>query len=338
MAKKDFPEFHKALLDHRNYPSAKRRIKYEETRSSGLYKTGEFVYQVRKPSRGYDSPALKEVLAHETLAVGKRWAPEVYHEVVPIVRIGGEFALAADGEAVDYALKLTQLSDHYWADKLMEQGNLTPTAVGRVARYLADQHALYHAEGKAAEAGRPEHFQEVFEEVVYQVRKFVDRTAPQALLDMVTHPVAKFVDDNRKLFLRRQKKGFIVECHGDFVLEHIYIKGKETFAVFPLARQDKFRVLDAANDVATLLNEFIRRNDPETGQLFLKRYMVCAKDREVSRLIPAYQTLQAMRSGLILSEQMSAEGLSEAERSARAKAAQTYFQIAVQAAREIPRE
>ena len=90
--------------------------------------------------------------------------------------------------------------------------------------------------------------------------------------------------------------------------------------------------------MATLLNEFIRRNDPDIGQLFLKRYMVCAKDREVSRLTPAYQTLQAMRSGLNLSEQMSAEGLSEAERSARAKAAQTYFQIAVQAAREIPRE
>ena len=166
----------------------------------------------------------------------------------------------------------------------------------------------------------------------------MDRTAPQALLDMVTHPVTRFVEDNRKLFLRRQKKGFIVECHGDFVPEHIYIRGKEAFAVFPLARQEKFRVLDAANDVATLLNEFIRRDDPDTGQLFLKRYMVCAKDREVSRLIPAYQTLQAMRSGLILSEQMSAEGLSEAERSARAKAAQTYFQIAVQAAREIPRE
>ena len=35
---------------------------------------------------------------------------------------------------------------------------------------------------------------------------------------------------------------------------------------------------------------------------------------------------------------ISAEGLSEAERSARAKVAQTYFQIAVQAAREIPRD
>ena len=59
MTKKLYPEFHKALLDQTLYPSATRRIKFEETHHSYLYKTGDHVYKIPKPGPLFSSLAVK---------------------------------------------------------------------------------------------------------------------------------------------------------------------------------------------------------------------------------------------------------------------------------------
>ena len=70
------------------------------------------------------------------------------------------------------------------------------------------------------------------EEVFYQVKKYVNVTVAPPVLDTVTRPMFKFIEDYRKLFQRRQKKGFITNCHGAFVAEHIFLKGKEVCGCF----------------------------------------------------------------------------------------------------------
>ena len=337
MADTAYPEFHKTLLAEATYPVAKRRIKFVETHHSYVYKTGDTAYVVRKTGPADSGIALKEVYARETLALGRRWAPDVYLDVVPIVRTAGGFSLAGEGEVVDYALKLSQLSDNYWLHKLLGQGKFSPGSVGKLARYLAQCHRDSSPEAIPPEAGRPEHLRDLAEEVFYQVKKYVNVTVPAPVLDTVTRPMFKFIEDHRKLILRRQKKGRIVECHGAFVPQHIYIKGKDIFAVSPLSGSKKFRLLDAANDLATLLNELMRHGAQVQGELFVKRYKAASHDREMETMLPAYRTLQAMRSGLILSEVHSGIELTEQQRGEAGKAAQTYFNLAVQTAREIPR-
>ncbi|MCZ6557403.1 MAG: hypothetical protein O7A69_06465 [SAR324 cluster bacterium] len=337
MATATYPEYHRALLNEASYPSASRRIKFEETRNSYIYRTGEFAYVVRKAGPTSSSIALREVYARETLALGRRWAPEIYLDVVPIVKSAGGYALHGEGEVVDYALRLIQLSDHYWLHKQIPQGKFNSAMVGRLARYLAQCHQESPQEEIAPGAGRPENFRDLAEEVLYQVKKYVNITVSPPVLDAVTRPIFKFVEDHRKLFLRRQKKGRVLECHGAFVPEHVYIKGKDVFAVSPLSGSKKFRVLDAANDLATFLNELARHEATEQTELFVKRYVSASRDREITTMLPPYRTLQAMRSGLIFSESQASEEISDEVRSELAHTAQSYFDLAVQCAREIPK-
>ena len=98
MAKMAYPEFHKALLDQNLYPSSSRRIKFEETRYSYLFKSGTQFYKISKNSTIYSSLAVKEVFALEALRLSQRWAPENDQAVVPICKTGDSYVLSGSGE------------------------------------------------------------------------------------------------------------------------------------------------------------------------------------------------------------------------------------------------
>ena len=173
MIRKPHPEYHKVLLDPATHQTATRRVKFEETRLSLIYKTGSEVLKVRKTGPTHSSLAVKEVYAQEVLQLGRRWAPSTYLAVAPIHQQDGRYVLGGSGVAVDYAVRMVQLSDHHFADYLASHKKLNPTALGRIARFLAVKHAEFPAtEEQRAEIGRPDHFAGLVEEVFYPAKRY----------------------------------------------------------------------------------------------------------------------------------------------------------------------
>jgi aminoglycoside phosphotransferase family enzyme len=338
MTKTAYPEYHKALLDQNLYPAATRRIKFEETRTSLLYKSGQYLFKIRKTGPHYSSLAVKEAYAQEALRLGQRWAPGVYEAVVPIVKSDAGYAIDGPGTPVEFALRMKQLPSHSFVDELLAAGKLSPVLVARVARFLADQHAAHPvSEAPATQLGRPEHFRGLFEEITYQVKKYLNVALSEAVYDMFRRPVERFTDDERKLFLRRIKRQRIVEAHGAFVPAHVHARAKEIVAVSPLESAAKFRLLDAAADVATFCNELHLAGALEQEALFAKRYASAAKDRDLPQILPAYEVLQATRDGLALCEwRVEAEG-DPSRQAELARQAHDRFNLAVLRAREIPK-
>lgn len=344
-------------MDQSTYSSALRRPKFDESPHSYFYRTGNYIYKIRKTNPVYNTLAIKERYAREALRLTQFWGGEVGVAVAPLVKLAdGGYALGAqgasgtasvsgasdnagpDGEVTDYALQMLQLSDHYLLNRQLEAGKLTPTGMGRLARFMAQHHLESSLGEGGAEAGRPENFRGLSEEAFYQSKKYLQSTITEAMLEMISRPVNKFLDEGRKLFLRRVKKGHVVECHGDFVPEHIFMKGTEIHAVAPLDSQPKFRMLDAAGDVASLINELLLDETEKAAELtavFIKRYISAAKDRDLPRILPLYQTLQAVHKGVLLSERMlEADPESEAREVLRDRA-HRYFNLAVKVARQI---
>lgn len=338
MTRRAYPEYHKALMEKATYPSALRNVKFEETRRSFLYRTGDSVYKIRKTNTVYASLAIKERYALEALRLGQRWAPDVVQGVVPIVRNDAGFALGGPGEPLEYALKMAQVSDHYWLHRVVENGKFSQLAVGRLARYLAEHHAAAALENLADEAGRIDNFRALYEEVHYQSRKYVSETLSESMLELVALPLKHFLEDARKVFSRRQKRGRVVDGHGEFIPEHIHLKGTEIFAIAPLDGQRKFRVLDAAFDVACCCNGLRLLGATEASALFLKRYSAAAKDRDLLKVLPAYQTLAALRQGLLDSEALAEAPEGHPGREQLKASASSHYQLAVQTAREISRD
>jgi len=338
MARRVYPEFHKSLMEKEAWPSATRRVKFEETHVSYLYRTGEFLYKIRKNSALYDNLPIKERYIQLSLQLGKIWAPEMTHAVLPVVRTPAGFSVGGAGEVVDYALQMTQLTGTYWLNHLAGK-KIGPVAVGRLARFIADCQAARGNEGIGGEYARVDYFRALVEETAYQARKYVGQTLSETMLDVIHLPMNRFYEEARKLFQRRHKRGRVVHGHGNLTPEHIYMKGSSIAAFAPLDALGKFREIDAAYDVAALTNGLKLQGAGDINELLVKRYITAAKDRDLPKVLPAFQVLNALRMGQVFSEWLveTPEEQEETRKEYREKAS-AYYGLAVQASKEIPRE
>ena len=338
MTKFAFPDYHRTMLDPATHPDATRKPKCDVTHRSLLYRTGTWIYKIRRPSHTYSSPAINEALAQEALRQGRRWAPGVDQAVVPIAGVNGVFSLGGSGSAVDYALRLAQLSDHSFVDYLVAHGKFNTAMVGRVARFLAARHAEATApEAQAEEAGGPEAFAALIEDVLYQSKKYFGLALNAAMYELISRPVAHFLDHHRKEFSRRIKKKRIVAVHGAFVPEHVFVKTQRVEAIAAQDSPHKLRILDAASDVAQFVNGLSRLGAGEGAALFIKRYMTAAKDRDLPAILALYQVFHAARDGLQLCEWLG-EGHLEADQGAALRGrAEKCFEQAVEVAHTLPK-
>ncbi|MBF0280099.1 MAG: hypothetical protein HQM13_20035 [SAR324 cluster bacterium] len=328
------PPFYKALKNKDLYPEATRQIKFVETRTSYFFTTGASRYKIKKSDHDYSSPAVTEAFLNEELRLGKIYAGEIYQEVLPLSEQNGEYHFDAGGNVVSYAIKLGHISERYFLDSLLARKKVTPTIIGRIAKYLAQIHSENPVEGRG-DAGRPENLYNLCEDILYQTQKYLNTTITQPMLDIIRRPLEKFVEEHRKLFSRRVKKKRIIQGHGALLPEHIYIKGMDVYFVSPQELHRKFCLLDAANDIAYLTVEFARVNEPEWMDLFVKRYIAAARDRDLTTMLPTYQTFVALKQGVVHSEWMTeTEGEFHAE---QAQIASDYFNLAVKFSRDIPK-
>ncbi len=328
------PPFYKALKNKDLYPEATRKIKFLETRTSYFFITGTTRYKIKKSSHDYSSPAVTESFLHEELKLGRIYAGKIYQEVLPLSEDGEEYHFDAEGNVISYAIKLEHLSERYFLNSLLEHKKVTPTIIGRLAKQLALIHSENPVEGRG-DAGRPENLYNLSEDVLYQTQKYLNTTITQPMLDLIRRPLEKFVEEHRKLFSRRVKKKRVVQGHGTFLPEHIYIKGMEVYFVSPQEIHRKFCLLDVANDVAYLTVELARFEEIEWMDLFIKRYITAARDRDLPTMLPTYQTFVALKQGVVHSEWMTElAGEPQAE---QAQIASDYFNLAVKFSRDIPK-
>ena len=329
-----YPPFYKALKNRDLYPEATRNIKFLETRTSYFFTTGTSLYKMKKADHDYSSPAVTEAFLHEELRLGGIYAGEIYQEVLPVTEHEGDYRFDATGNVISYALKLAQINERYFLSSLLDRKKVTATIIGRLAKQLAQIHGEHPVEGRA-DTGRPENLYNLCEDVLYQTQKYLNVTITQPMLDIIRRPLEKFVEEHHKLFSRRIKKKRIVQGHGALVPEHIYIKGMDIHFISPQEIHRKFCLLDAANDVAYLTVEFARREEVEWMDLFVKRYITAARDRDLPTILPTYQTFVALKQGVAHSEWMiETEGAAHAQ---QAQISSDYFNLAVKFSRDIPK-
>lgn len=331
----EYPPFYKSLKNKDLYPEATRKIQYLETKTSYFFTTGASRYKIKKGGNDYSSPAVTEAFLNEELRLGKLYAGDIYCEVLPLVENEGEYSFdPSQGEVVNYVIKLNHLSDRYFLNSLLEREKVTPTIISRIAKHMALVHSENPAQGREVDAGRPENLYNLCEDVLYQTQKYLNETITQPMLDIIRRPLEKFVEDHRKLFLRRMKKERIVHGHGALLAEHIYIKTRDIHIVSPQELHRKFSLLDAANDVAYMTVELARMGHEEWKEIFVKRYVAAARDRDLLRMLPTYQTFVCLKQGVVYSELMTeVEG---EERKTLAQKSSDYFNLAVKFSREIP--
>ena len=326
-------ELVKALKEPAAYHNSPKTIKLRETSTSFLFKADDQLYKIKKLGNEYATLAVKEAFCREECRLSQRFNPNWPLEVLPVMEHNGELKIGGtEGEIIEYALKMEALADQWSLSQLLAKDKLTIKHISKIATRIAEIHAVSPAKDRAAESGKPEPFRALCDDMLFQLKRYFEASLTQPILDMIRHPLEKFINDNKRLFNKRQKKGRIVLGHGAFLPEHIFVRGDQVHFISPQEVQKKLAVLDVANDVSSLTVELARMGKTELFDAFVQQYLEVSNDQDLLKMLPLYQTYCALKQGVKTCELKVSQ-----QNDDLGTLAMDYFNLAVRFSREIPR-
>ncbi len=326
-------ELVKALKEPAAYHNSPKTIKLRETSTSFLFKADDQLYKIKKLGNEYATLAVKEAFCREECRLSQRFNPNWPLEVLPVMEHNGELKIGGtEGEIIEYALKMEALADQWSLSQLLAKDKLTIKHISKIATRIAEIHAVSPAKDTAAVSGKPESFRALCDDMLFQLKRYFEASLTQPILDMIRHPLEKFINDNKRLFNKRQKKGRIVLGHGAFLPEHIFVCGDQVHFISPQEVQKKLAVLDVANDVSSLTVELARMGKTELFDAFVQQYLEVSNDQDLLKMLPLYQTYCALKQGVKTCELKVSQ-----QNDDLGTLAMDYFNLAVRFSREIPR-
>jgi Uncharacterized protein conserved in bacteria len=236
------------------------------------------------------------------------------------------------GEPVEYALKMENLPENWLLSELLENGAVSKKNIMNIAGRIAKIHSFNPAKDKAAESGKAESFRALCDDMLFQMKRYFDASLTQPILDMIRHPLEKFIDQNKRLFSKRHQKARIVHGHGAFLPEHIFVSDTYVHFISPQEVHRKLADLDVANDVSSLTVELTRLGKNDLVETFLNHYLEISNDIDLQKMLPLYQTYCALKQGVRTCELKVAR-----QDEKLGTLAMEYFNLAVNFSREIPR-
>src|SRR5262245_4478123 len=111
----DLPSLIESLSDPFAYPHPVDAVEVRQTHISVIFLAGQFAYKLKKPvDLGFldvTTPAKRRHFCEEEVRLNRRLAPAVYLGVVPVTNSAGGVRIEGDGEAIDWLVKMEQLSE-----------------------------------------------------------------------------------------------------------------------------------------------------------------------------------------------------------------------------------
>lgn len=286
------------LLTPAAYPHAVGSIELRETHLSWIVLTGTYAYKIKKPVKldFIDASTLerRRQLCEEELRLNRRLVPELYLDVVPIVRLDVGTIIGGKGSAIEYALRMRQFAPADELHELLARREVDAESLG----YLAELLAQFHTRAAVAPGARaPERTQRMYAAVfgnLAQLLAHLSEFQPSPRLGHLidwTHDTAQALEPVLQL---REQGGFVRECHGDLHTGNI-VRLHDRLVPFDCLEFDPdLRWIDVMNDLAFLVMDLISHERRDLACTLLSRYLEITGDYEGLRVLPFYAVYRAL--------------------------------------------
>ncbi len=330
------PPFLTGLLGAECYPHPVQELRAIETHISWVVLTGSYAYKIKKPLKlpflDFSTLAARRRSCEEELRLNRRFAPDIYLDVVAIRGTPDRPRIGGDGPVLEYAVKMRQFSQEALASRILARGDLRPPLlIG-----LAERVAAFHdgaARKPPGDCGTPESVLrsalENFDEIAALLGEPRDRVALAALRRWTEKEYAAQL----AVFGSRRAGGMVRECHGDLHLGNIVLVQDALIPFDCIEFSDALRWNDVMSETAFLVMDLMDRGAPELAWLFLNVYLQHTGDYEGLAVLRFYLVYRAMvRAKIHLIRARQTHG-KEAEEARLAAAYRTYIALARSCAR-----
>ncbi len=238
-----------------------------ETHISYVLLDGRFAYKIKKAVDldflDFTTLSARRFYCGEELRLNRRLAPSLYLDVVPVTGTVEAPVLGGDGTAIEYAVKMRQFDQEGLLSRVLARGELTPARVDEIAAAVASFHGGAARAGPDAPFGQTgRHHAPGPPELRADARGCLRRRRPRA------SDTAACMDRRRSaarltpVFERRNREGFVRECHGDLHLGNIALVDGKATLFDCIEFNTSMRWIDVMSDVAFLVMDLRDHGQP----------------------------------------------------------------------------
>ncbi|MFI4868140.1 MAG: AAA family ATPase [Steroidobacterales bacterium] len=286
------------LLDPASFAHPVTQLQLRETAISWVLLTGSYAYKIKKPVRFdfIDASSLqrRQFLCAEELRLNRRFAPDLYLEVVPIVEQQGRLRIGGAGTPLDYAVRMRQFAASEELGNQLSQARVTREDIAALGHSIAAQHRRAAVAAVGDAYGDPELIRAQLQENFGPLRCALTDAAELQLLERLECWSRQSIDRLAPLLRRRRDGGRVRECHGDLHAGNI-VRWHGQFVPFDcLEFAPALRWIDVISDIAFLFMDLLSHARPDLAFVYLSAWLEDSGDYEGLRLLPLFAVYRAL--------------------------------------------
>lgn len=314
-----------ALEQAATYPHPCGRIEVLHTHLSVVALTGEFAYKLKKPMdygfANFSTLELRKRYCEAELRLNRRTAPQVYLDVVPLVRSEAGWKIGGVGEPAEFAVKMRQFDPNQRLDRVAARGELTDALVDTIARRVAELHARAELAGAEMAASYPTR---LINAITHNFEHLPDTEQERALRKWFDEHFAR----QKPMLEARGRAGKVRDCHGDLHLANICLWQGEPLLFDCIEFNDDLRIIDVLSDAAFLYMDLLERGHDAQAQRFMCLYLEATGDYAGLPAWPIFVAYRAHVRAKIAQLTLMSPGVPDAERSKQEHSRDVYLRLA----------
>ena len=280
------------------FPHAVTRFRVIETHISWVVLTGSFAYKIKKPVR-YDfldasTLARRRELCEEELRLNRRLVPDLYVDVLPLTREGGQVKVGGPGYAVEYAVRMREFDPSQDLATQLEADRVSLSDVRSLAIKIAEFHRHAAVAASDSSLGDVSSIRDQIVDNLAVLERCLEQSEDIAAIRQLDDWTRSSLAESRLLLALRKRDGYVRECHGDLHAHNI-VRWRQQWTPFDCIEfNPDLRWIDVMSDVAFLFMDFVAHGRRDLAHGFLSRYLEETGDYEGLRVLPLYAVYRAL--------------------------------------------
>ncbi|QRM36134.1 bifunctional aminoglycoside phosphotransferase/ATP-binding protein [Microvirga sp. VF16] len=296
------------------------------THASMIFLTTTKVYKLKLAVRftylDYSTPEQRHAACLKEFELNRRTAPDLYIGVRTITcAADGQLAFDGTGKRIDAVVEMHRFDQACLFDNMAQHGSLTPSLLSDLARRIAAFHREAHV---SLDYGGTRGIADVLA-INDRSLRATGLVTPDAA-DAFAEKFRQALETYSAVLENRRSVGKVRRCHGDLILRNICLwHGKPT--LFDCIEFDEnLATIDVLYDLAFLLMDLWHRDQRQSANVLLNRYLDEADETDGLGLVPFFMAIRATVRAHVTAAQ--AQRTSPEARAGLLAEARHYFDLA----------
>ena len=275
-----------------------KHFKVIETHISWVILTGFYAYKIKKPVNlgfvDFSTLDKRRYFCFEELRLNRRFAPEIYLNVVPIRGSHPQPVLGEVGDIIEYADKMREFSQQDLLNNYASEQRLKPVHVESLAEVVVELHRTAPATESGSLFGSVDTVTEWTRENFDKIEAEIPRGLLPEYFDSLKKWCLWSSDKRLSNMVKRQTKGFVRECHGDLHLGNIAFIDSRITPFDCIEFNPSLRWIDTTSEIAFVAMDLCAHGYSEYAWQFINRYLQASGDYAGIALLRYYFVYRAM--------------------------------------------